>query len=274
MDCWDSHASRIEANTIKLIDLLASAGRHATFFAVGWLADKYPQLIREVAAAGHEISCHSYQHRLVYSLTPAEFRDDTRKAKDALEQASGVQVRGYRAPSFSITADTPWAFEVLAELGFIYDSSIFPIKHLDYGMPDAPRFPFQVNTSAGPIVEFPMPTLEMAGMRSPFGGGAYFRLLPYRYTRWAIRHVNQREKQSICFYLHPWEIDAAQPRMAGSLTSQARQYFGLGRTEASLRRLLKDIEFCTLGALISEIEVSSTPALSPNSEVKVSFQAF
>lgn len=267
MDGWESHASRIEANTIRLLELLASADCHATFFAVGWVADKYPSLIREVAAAGHEVACHSYQHRLVYSLTAAEFRDDTRRAKDALEQAGGVQVRGYRAPSFSITRETPWAFEVLAELGFIYDSSIFPIKHLDYGMPDAPRFPFQVKTLAGQIVEFPMPTLEVAGMRSPFGGGAYFRLLPYRYTRWAIRHVNQAEKQSICFYLHPWEIDTSQPRMAGSLTSQARQYFGLRRTEANLRRILHDVEFCTLGALISGIEVFPThvmPAPSAN----------
>jgi polysaccharide deacetylase family protein (PEP-CTERM system associated) len=252
---WGSHASRIEANTIRLLDLLASADCHATFFTVGWLADKYPNLIRQVAAAGHEIACHSYQHRLVYSLTPAEFKDDTRRAKDALESAVSVPVRGYRAPSFSISRNTPWAFEILANLGFTYDSSIFPIKHIDYGMPKASRFPFQLKTSAGNLVEFPMPTLEVAGMRSPFGGGAYFRLLPYRYTRWAIRHVNRRENRPICFYLHPWELDTSQPRMTGSATSRARQYFGLGRTEANLRRMLRDVEFCTLGALISEMDI-------------------
>jgi polysaccharide deacetylase family protein (PEP-CTERM system associated) len=260
MDRWASQTSRIEANTIKLLELFATAGCKATFFAVGWIAEKHPQLIRQVAAAGHEIACHSYAHRLVYSFTRSEFRDDTRKAKDALEDAGGVPVSGYRAPSFSITKNTPWAFEILAELGFTYDSSIFPITHMDHGMPQAPRFPFQIKTCAGNIVEFPMPTLDLGPFRSPFGGGAYFRLLPYRYTRWAIRHLNECEKHPICFYVHPWEIDSEQPRMAGTITSRVRQYFGLKKTEVNLRRLLADIEFCTLGELIAENSGSFAPA--------------
>jgi len=252
---WDSHVSRVEANTERLLDLLAAAKRNATFFALGWVGEKYPRLIRKVADCGHEIACHSHLHRLVYSLTPSEFREDTRRAKEVLEQAGGVAVRGYRAPSFSITRDSHWALEILVELGFSYDSSIFPVKHLNYGMPDGPRFPFRIHTAAGPIVEFPMPTLAVGDVRSPFGGGAYFRLLPYRYTRWGIQYLNQVTGQPACVYLHPWEIDTEQPRMSGSITARARHYFGLSRTEAKLRRLLVDVDFCTLGALIPQLDL-------------------
>lgn len=252
---WDSQASRVEASTERLLDLLAAAKCTATFFTLGWVAEKYPRLIRRVAERGHEIACHSHLHRLVYSLSPAEFREDTRRAKEVLEQAGGFPVRGYRAPSFSITRDSHWALEILAELGFSYDSSIFPVKHLNYGMPGGPRFPFRIQTAAGPIVEFPMPTLALAGVASPFGGGAYFRLLPYGYTRWGIEYVNQVAKQPVCVYLHPWEIDAEQPRMSGSISARARHYFGLGRTEGKLKRLLAEMEFCALGALIPELDL-------------------
>jgi polysaccharide deacetylase family protein (PEP-CTERM system associated) len=253
---WDSQVSRVEANTERVLELLAGAKRSATFFTLGWVAEKYPRLVRQVAESGHEIACHSHLHRLVYSLSPAEFRDDTRRAKEVLEQASGNAVRGYRAPSFSITRDAHWALEILAELGFSYDSSIFPVKHLNYGMPGGPRFPFRIQTPAGPIVEFPMPTLALGGATAPFGGGAYFRLLPYGYTRWGIRYLNQVAKQPVCVFLHPWEIDTQQPRMAGSISARARHYFGLGRTEAKLKRLLAEVEFCTLGALIAALDLS------------------
>jgi polysaccharide deacetylase family protein (PEP-CTERM system associated) len=250
---WDSLVSRVEANTLKLLDLLSSANCHATFFVVGWVAEKYPRLIRQIAELGHEIACHSHMHRFVYSLTPAEFKADTRRAIQALQDASGVAVRGYRAPSFSITRDSWWAFEVLAELGFTYDSSIFPVKHIDYGMPDGPRFPFRVSTPAGPIFEFPMSTLAFGRARSPFAGGAYFRFLPFAYTSWAIRYVNREEHSPVCFYLHPWELDSEQPRMEGSLTSRARQYFGLRKTEAKLSRLLREFDFCPLATVLEEL---------------------
>ncbi|HXJ06022.1 MAG TPA: XrtA system polysaccharide deacetylase [Candidatus Acidoferrum sp.] len=249
----NSYASRVEANTEKVLGLLSAAGCRATFFTVGWVAEHFPQLIRAIANLGHEIACHSYGHRLVYSLTPTEFREDTRRAKQFLEDACGARVRGYRAPTFSITPNCLWAFEILAELGFTYDSSIFPIKHLDHGMPDGPRFPFRIETRHGHIVEFPLPTLTFAGARSPFGGGAYLRLLPYRYTRWGIHYINGHENHAVCVYLHPWELDTEQPRMNGSLTARLRQYVGLKGMESKLKHLLRDFEFCPLGTMIEQL---------------------
>lgn len=248
---WNRHLSRVEPNTEKLLDMLAAFGCCATFFTLGWTAEKYPKLIRKIADAGHEIACHSHLHRLVYSLSVTQFREDTKRARDILEQAGGHPVRGYRAPSFSITRDSIWAFQVLAELGFTYDSSIYPIRHLDYGMPRSPRMPFLVETPAGPIVEFPMPTLALGKMRSPIGGGAYLRLLPYGYTRWGIRYINRKESHPVCVYLHPWELDAQQPRLSGNLTAHMRHYFGLKRMEAKVRRLLHDFDFAPLGAIIA-----------------------
>jgi polysaccharide deacetylase family protein (PEP-CTERM system associated) len=252
---WESHESHVEKNTYKILGILAASNCCATFFSLGWVAEKYPQLIRRIAEAGHEIACHSNRHRLVYSMTPREFREDTRKAKEMLEDTGGVQVRGYRAPSFSITRDSRWAFEILAQLGFTYDSSIFPVKHLNYGMPSAPRIPFRVKTQYGPLIEFPLPTLALGNARSPFGGGAYLRLLPYRFTRWGIRYINDRENRSVCVYLHPWELDTEQPRMQGSFTARARHYFGLKGTEAKLKKLLIEFKFGTLGSLIPQLQL-------------------
>ncbi len=249
---WDSNASRVERNTERILALLANANCRATFFCLGWVAEKYPALIRRVAAQGHEIACHSHLHRLVYSMTPAEFKEDTRRAKELLENIGGHQVCGYRAPSFSITHASAWAFKILGELGFSYDSSIFPVQHPSYGMPDAPRFPFIVDTPAGPLVEFPMPTLSLAGKRAPFGGGAYLRLLPEWYARWAIQFVNWREKQPVCVYLHPWELDTKQPRMRGSPSARLRHYFGLGSVERKLNHLVRDFEFEPLGELVAK----------------------
>ena len=252
---WDSRESRIEANTEVLLELLAAAKCRATFFTVGWVAEKFPGLIRKVADSGHELACHSHLHRLVYSLTPKEFREDTVRAKESIEQSSGQVVRGYRAPSFSITRESRWALETLVELGFSYDSSIFPVKHANHGTPKAPRFPFRIQTAAGPIVEFPMATLAVGSARSPFAGGAYFRLLPYRYTRWGIQHVNEALKQPVCVYVHPWELDPEQPRMSGNLSARARHYLGLGGVQAKLKRLLADVDFCTLGELIAKLDL-------------------
>jgi polysaccharide deacetylase family protein (PEP-CTERM system associated) len=257
---WDSRPSRIEHNTAKLLGLLALTNCRGTFFCLGWIAEKYPSLIREIASAGHEIACHSNRHRFVYSMTPLEFREDTIRAKELLEEASKTQVRGYRAPSFSITADSQWAFEILASLGFTYDSSIFPVKHIDYGMPKAPRFAFRLATSFGPLVEFPMSTLALGSLRCPIAGGAYFRFLPYWFTRWGIGYINRKETNSVCVYLHPWELDPEQPRMQGGPTARARHYLGLRGTETKLMRLLNEIEFCPLGALIQGL---NPPAVDP-----------
>ncbi len=247
---WNSQKSRVERNTELLLGCLDEVGCKATFFTLGCVAEQHPHVVRRVADRGHEIACHSLRHRMVYEMSPAEFREDSRCAKELLENVSGGPVRGYRAPSFSITQDSIWALTILAELGFDYDSSIFPVEHADYGMPGASRTPFRVETPAGSIVEFPMTTLEFAGHRSPFGGGAYLRFLPYWYTRWGIRYLNARENRPVCVYLHPWELDPEQPRMSGRLTSRLRHYLGLRTMPAKLRNLIRDFEFCPLGLLV------------------------
>ena len=251
---WNDRPSRVEANTERLLELMAACGCQATFFTLGWVGERYPKLIRKIAEAGHEIACHSHLHRLVYTLSVTQFRDDTKKAKQVLECAGGCPVKGYRAPSFSITRQSLWAFEVLAELGFTYDSSIYPIEHLNYGMPGSPRLPFLLETSAGPIVEFPMPTLAAGNRRSPIGGGAYLRLLPYSYTSWAIRYINSRENSPVCVYLHPWELDTEQPKLHGSLTAKMRHYFGLRGMEGKLRKLLKDFSFVPVSTVIASLQ--------------------
>lgn len=249
---WDSLPSRVSQNTDRLLELLEQHHCHATFFVLGWVAEKKPEIVARVAAAGHEIGCHSFLHRKVFNLTPQEFREDTLRAKTAIENACGKQLLGYRAPNFSITQKSAWALEILAEEGFAYDSSIFPVEHPSYGIPEAPRTPYWIDTPAGRILEFPMPTLAIGSIRSPIGGGAYLRLLPYRYTRWAIRHVNGCEGNPVCVYIHPWELDPEQPHMGGNLSMRARHYFGLHRTQTKLKRLLTDIEFCPLGELVQE----------------------
>jgi polysaccharide deacetylase family protein (PEP-CTERM system associated) len=252
-DQWNTRQSRVERNTDLLLDLLDEAGCKATFFTLGWVAEQHPQVVRRVAERGHEVACHSLRHRIIFEMTPDEFREDTRQAKKLLEDCSGTPVRGYRAPSFSITQQSLWALEVLAELGFAFDSSVFPVKHPNYGIPGFSRDPYRISTPAGPIIEFPMTTLEFAGHRSPFGGGAYFRLLPYWYTRWGIRYLNTKESRAVCVYLHPWELDPEQPRMNGSLTSRFRHYWGLRNTPLKFRNLVRDFEFCPLGVLAARI---------------------
>jgi polysaccharide deacetylase family protein (PEP-CTERM system associated) len=253
LEDWDTYPSRVAQNTDRLLELLDQHACRATFFVLGWVAEKKPEVVARVAAAGHEIACHSLLHRRVFDLTPQEFREDTRRAKAVIEDASGKLVVGYRAPSFSITKRSGWALDILVEEGFQYDSSIFPVEHPSYGIPTAPRTPFWIGTPSGRILEFPMPTLAIGSTRSPIGGGAYLRLLPYRYTRWSIRYVNRQENSPVCVYLHPWELDPQQPRMGGNLSARARHYFGLRGTESKLKKLLRDFEFCPLDALINEL---------------------
>jgi len=240
---WDSFESRVESNTRRLLDLLDERGIEATFFFLGWVADRHPGLVREVVARGHEPACHSYWHRLIYTLTPAEFREDTRRAKDAIEQAAGTPVHGYRAPSYSITAQSMWAPEILAEAGFTYDSSIFPIRHDVYGMPGAPRSPFPVDTPAGPLVEYPLTTFRLLGAYNlPVGGGGYLRILPFWYTRLGFGRA-QGEGLPLIAYIHPWEIDPEQPRLSGRLRSRFRHYTNLAQTYRRLGDLLSLGEF-------------------------------
>jgi polysaccharide deacetylase family protein (PEP-CTERM system associated) len=265
VDKWDAFASRIENNTAKLLSIFDDFGAKATFFTLGWVAKKYPKLVREIADRGHEIACHSNVHRSVYTMTADEFRQDTLQAKQSLEDVTGNPVRGYRAPSFSITRNSLWAFEILAELGFSYDSSVFPIKHPNYGWPRAPRFPFTIHTANGSITEFPMSTLQVGGVRAPIGGGAYLRLLPYWYTKWSIRYLNKSEDRSACFYLHPWELDSEQPRMASSISARLRHYWGLQSLESKFQRLLRDFEVQPLTYLIGE----SKSSILPNSRERI-----
>jgi polysaccharide deacetylase family protein (PEP-CTERM system associated) len=260
---WKAQASRVEANTERLLSLLDAHGWKATFFTLGWVGEEHPALLKRIAALGHEIGCHSLRHRRVYEMKPEDFREDTRRAKEVLEDASGARVRGYRAPSFSINESCPWAFETLVECGFSYDSSIFPVRHPNYGSPATPRFPYLIETKAGPLVEFPMPTLSLGERRSPFGGGAYLRLLPYWFTRWALRFLNNQEGKAGCVYLHPWELDPEQPRMKGSLTAKVRHYVGLRGFERKLGRLMEDFEFAPLGQVVSELRLGPQDALTP-----------
>jgi polysaccharide deacetylase family protein (PEP-CTERM system associated) len=266
----DAHLSRVESNTDRVLEVLAGHNCSATFFTVGAVADKFPGLIQRIARAGHELACHSYAHRLVFTLTREQFLEDTRRAKCAIEDAAGVPVHGYRAPSFSIRRDTEWAFDVLTELGFTYDSSIFPIQHLNFELQNAPRSPFVITTATGSLLEFPMPTLQLLGMRAPLAGGAYLRLLPYGYTRWGINFLNASERLPVCVYIHPWELDPGQPRMKGSLSARMRHYFGLRGLTKKLQHLLSDFEFQPLRYYVSDLENqlaqstnSSLPRLRP-----------
>jgi polysaccharide deacetylase family protein (PEP-CTERM system associated) len=236
---WEYQTSRVEANTLRLLELLASLNVHATFFVLGWVADRFPGLVREIAAGGHELGCHSYWHRLIYKLKPEEFREDTRRAKDVIEQIAGQSLNVYRAPTYSLIDRSVWAFEILAELGFSYDSSIYPIHHDRYGMPDAPRAPFRFQTLSGTMTEFPLTTFRLAGHNMPVGGGGYLRLLPRMYTHLGLKRV-QAEGLPIVIYVHPWEVDPEQPRLPSGLSTRLRHYTNLSRTFERLRSLLQE----------------------------------
>lgn len=294
LDTWDGRELRVEANTRKILSMLAEQGVTATFFVLGWVAERCPGLVKEIEAGGHEIASHGYGHRRVYTQTREEFREDVRRAKVLLEDLGGQQVLGYRAPSYSISALTLWAFDELLEAGYVYDSSVFPIRHDLYGLPDWPRFPFRVERLEGGnwvpaeggdvgqrggeaarrpnpdllpnapaaqppsahepprLLEIPITTLRLAGRNFPIAGGGYFRLFPYRLTRWGLRRINRTDRRPFVFYLHPWEIDPKQPRICGAgLKSRFRHYVNLDRTEARLRRLLTEFAFASMRDVVS-----------------------
>lgn len=249
---WHKYESRVERNTIKLLEILDEYKVKATFFILGWIAEKNPALVKDIHNSGHEVACHSYNHRLVYDLTPEEFREDIRRAKGILEDITGRPVIGFRAPSYSITGLTFWCLDVLHELGFRYDSSIFPIHHDRYGIPNYRRFPHCIlGEGENALWEFPLSTLRWGKMNIPIAGGGYFRLFPYSFVRWGIRRINEKEQAPAIVYLHPWEIDPSQPRVNGSWLSRFRHYVNLGKTESRLRRLLRDFQFGSFQMLIT-----------------------
>jgi polysaccharide deacetylase family protein (PEP-CTERM system associated) len=246
---WSGMESRVCANTERLLEIFDEEGIQATFFVLGWVAEQFPKLVRKIADAGHEIASHGYAHRLVYDMTPSAFREDIRRAKGVLETLGAARVYGYRAPSYSVTPQSLWALDVLMEEGFLYDASIFPIHHDRYGIPVSPRHPYRLVRGAV-LIEAPASTVRWGPFNLPIGGGGYFRILPYGWTRWGIRRLNDREQCPAIFYLHPWEIDPGQPRLRAPALSRFRHYFNLGKTEDRLRSLVREFRFSTMMALL------------------------
>jgi polysaccharide deacetylase family protein (PEP-CTERM system associated) len=249
---WADFESRVCRNTQRLLEIFAAADTGATFFVLGWVAERYPKLVRQIRDAGHELASHGYAHRLVYRQSPAEFREDLRQARRAIEAAADCAVVGYRAPSFSITHQSLWALDVLLEEGYEYDASIYPIHHDRYGIPEWDRHPHRVKRPAGALWEVPGSTVRMAGANFPIAGGGSFRFLPYGWTKRGITRLNAIERQPAVCYLHPWEIDSEQPRIRASRISQLRHYTNLGRTEERLKRLLADFPFSTVSDVLAQ----------------------
>lgn len=250
---WEGYPSRVEKNTMHVLDLFDAHRICATFFVLGWVAQRCPGLVRRIFAGGHKIGCHSYNHRLIYGSTAEDFRADLRRAKKTIEDITGVTVTSFRAPSYSITAPTLWALEVLGEEGFEYDSSIFPVVHDKYGIRNAPRFPHIRNLACGrQIKEFPPSTLRVLGSNIPVAGGGYLRLFPYSFTSWAIRHLNDVERQPAMVYLHPWELDPDQPRIAASWLSRFRHYQNLHSTETKCQKLLAEYAWAPMEEVFSQ----------------------
>lgn len=248
---WAELTHRVERNTDAVLSLFGEAGVKATFFTLGWVAEHYPALMRRIADAGHEVASHGYDHARVFSLSPQEFRADLRRSRALLQDASGQEVVGYRAPSFSIDQRTPWAHEILAEEGYLYSSSVAPIRHDHYGWPQSPRFAWKPVAGA-PLLELPVTTAEFYGRRLAAGGGGFFRLLPYGFSRWAIRQVNAQEQRPAIIYFHPWEIDPDQPRVAGApVKSRLRHYSNLSVMADKLRRLTRDFAWTRVDALVA-----------------------
>lgn len=256
---WDRYASRVERNTDIILEILSDAGMRATFFTLGWIAERHPALVRRIADAGHEIASHGLAHFRVDSQTPSEFRADIRAAKIILEDIAGCAVNGYRAATFSLGPHTQWAWPVLEEEGYAYSSSVYPISSDFYAFANAPRTPYRPAGTAK-LLEIPIATIRAMGRNWPSGGGGYFRLLPYRFSRAAIARINQHERRPAVFYLHPWELDPGQPRMRGlSAKSRFRHYLNLSRTGARLRRLTKDFHWDRMDTVFHTGDMTGTP---------------
>ena len=241
---WNTRECRIERNVDRILELLSTQNTKATFFTLGWIAERYPQMVRQIVAQGHELASHGYGHERASDLTEKAFFADIDRAKNLLEDLGGAKVIGYRAPSFSIGVGNLWAFDILARAGYRYSSSVYPIRHDHYGMPDSPRFAYPVRPE---LLEIPVTTLRALGRNFPSSGGGYFRLLPYALSRWMLKRVNTLDRQSGIFYFHPWEIDVAQPRIEGiSRKTRFRHYVNISRMEARLAQLLKDFRWARM----------------------------
>jgi polysaccharide deacetylase family protein (PEP-CTERM system associated) len=261
---WDALESRVERNTRRVLELFARRQVRGTFFVLGWVAHRYPAIVREIHGAGHEVGCHSYWHRCIYRLTPEEFRADTLLAKKAIEDATGEAVLGYRAPTFSVVRRSLWALDILAELGFQYDSSIFPVRHDNYGIPDYSRFFCRHQSPNGEsLTELPLSTFTVMGTNLPFGGGGYLRILPLRYTHFGFRRVN-RDGKPVVVYFHPWEIDPDQPRLKLGPRARFRHYANLNKMEARVDELLRAYRFAPLAKLPELTAASSPPSPGAN----------
>jgi polysaccharide deacetylase family protein (PEP-CTERM system associated) len=238
---WGTIPCRVEHNIDRILAMLAENNVRATFFVLGWIAERYPDLVRRIAAEGHEVASHGYEHLRASEQGFGPFLADIRLAKAILEDIAGLPVSGYRAPSFSVGHANPWAFDCILEAGYRYSSSIYPIRHDHYGMPDAPRFAHQIRPG---LIEVPVATFRMMRANWPAGGGGYFRLLPYEVSRWSLRRVNERDGRPAMFYFHPWEIDPEQPRVDGvKFKTRFRHYLNLRQMEARIRRLLEDFHW-------------------------------
>lgn len=238
---WDTRECRVEKNVMRILEVLDSFNTKATFFTLGWVAQRYPSLVREIVEGGHELASHGYGHQRASDQSPDEFFSDISRAKAVLEEISGTQVRGYRAPSFSISEVNVWALDQIERAGYLYSSSIYPISHDHYGMASAPRFPFRLKSN---LLEIPISTVRIFGRNWPAGGGGYFRFFPYPLSRWAVQRINEVDDRPTIFYFHPWEIDPQQPRIPGAnIKARFRHYINLDRTECRLRRLLSDFNW-------------------------------
>jgi polysaccharide deacetylase family protein (PEP-CTERM system associated) len=252
---WGQQESRIRSNVYRILNLFQKVRTRATFFILAWNAERYPELVKDIQSEGHEIACHGYKHMDIYRQTQEEFRADVGRSRRILEQIAHVAIKGYRAPTFSIRQDTLWALDILLEEGFRYDSSIFPIFHDRYGIPDSPRFPYRVRTPKNKSIrEFPLSTISILGQNFPIAGGGYFRLLPYPVIRRAVLQLNRKERRPAVIYLHPWELDPDQPRLPIGPINQFRHYINLHKTEKKLTRLLQDFRFAPLGEILAREE--------------------
>jgi polysaccharide deacetylase family protein (PEP-CTERM system associated) len=250
---WDRYESRVERNTHRLLDLMDVYHTHATFFVLGWVAERWPALVRSIQQRGHEVSSHGYAHQRIYKQTPQQFRQETRRSKGILEDITNQRVLGYRAASYSITKESLWALDILEEEGFAYDSSIFPIHHDRYGIPEYHRFCHVLKDHGiNKLIEFPISTIRLAGANLPIAGGGYLRFFPYSFIRWGLRRINEKERQPALVYLHPWEIDPGQPRVHADALSRFRQYVNLEKVEGRLVRLLQDFRFGTVAEVLED----------------------
>jgi len=257
---WDQWPSRVVSNTNRILALFQQANIKATFFILGWVAERHPTLIKEIKAQGHEIASHGYSHQLIYNQTEQVFREETAKSKKILEDLIQTPITGYRAASYSITHQSLWALDALAELGFTWDSSIFPVHHDRYGIPSSPRSPYIIKTNTGQqLTEFPLTTANIFGQSIPAAGGGYFRQYPYSLSRWLFNRASQNQTQAQIFYLHPWEVDPAQPKVEGlSWLSRFRHYTNLDRCLPRLRRMVNDFSFGTVSQSLNSVQISET----------------